>query len=148
LDLRRRVCCCVLCNTRGSFIIPQKWIFAYNTFIRNYSPYHCEEIASLGLDPERAQGVTLRTRPALAMTLSYKENAMRRMFGFMMGIVVGALIGSAVALLLAPETGDKFRSEIRARGEVLVNDVRHAAQARRIELTEQLESMRAPRADS
>jgi gas vesicle protein len=70
---------------------------------------------------------------------------MRRMFGFMIGIVVGALIGSSVALLLAPETGEKFRNEIRARGEVLVNDVRHAATARRIELTEQLESMRAPR---
>ena len=73
---------------------------------------------------------------------------MRRMFGFMIGIVVGALVGGTVALLLAPQTGDKFRSEIRARGEVLVNDVRHAAQARRIELTEQLGSMRAPRADS
>ena len=73
---------------------------------------------------------------------------MRRMFGFMMGIVVGALIGSTVALLLAPETGDKFRNQIRARGEILINDVRHAAEARRIELTEQLESMRAPRADS
>ena len=73
---------------------------------------------------------------------------MRRMFGFMMGIVVGALVGSTVALLLAPETGDKFRSQIRARGEILVNDIRHAAATRRIELTEQLESMRAPRADS
>ena len=73
---------------------------------------------------------------------------MRRMFGFMIGIVVGALVGSTVALLLAPETGEKFRSEIRARGEVLVNDVRQAAEARRIELTQQLESMRGPRADS
>ena len=73
---------------------------------------------------------------------------MRRMFGFMIGIVVGALVGGSVALLLAPETGDKFRSEIRARGEGFVNDVRHAATARRIELTEQLESMRTPRADS
>jgi len=73
---------------------------------------------------------------------------MRRMFGFMIGIVVGALIGSTIALLLTPETGEKLRNEIRARGEVLVNDVRNAAQARRIELTEQLESMRAPRADS
>ena len=72
---------------------------------------------------------------------------MRRMFGFMIGIVVGVLIGSSVALLLAPETGEKFRNEIRARGEVLVNDVRHAATARRIELTEQLESMRAPRSN-
>ena len=73
---------------------------------------------------------------------------MRRMFGFMIGIVAGALIGSTIALLLTPETGEKLRKEIRARGEVLVNDVRHAAEARRIELTEQLESMRAPRADS
>jgi len=73
---------------------------------------------------------------------------MRRMLGFMIGIVVGSLVGSTVALLLAPETGDKFRNQIRARGEVLINDVRHAAQARRIELTNQLESMRAPRADS
>ena len=73
---------------------------------------------------------------------------MRRMFGFMIGIVVGSLVGSTVALLLAPGTGEKLRSEIRARGEILVSDVRHAAQARRIELTEQLESMRAPRADS
>ncbi len=70
---------------------------------------------------------------------------MRRMFGFMIGIVVGALIGSTVALLLAPETGEKLRNEIRSRGEILVNDVRHAAEARRIELTQQLETMRAPR---
>ena len=42
---------------------------------------------------------------------------MRRMFGFMIGIVVGALIGSTVALLLTPETGEKLRSELRARGE-------------------------------
>jgi len=73
---------------------------------------------------------------------------MRRMFGFMIGIVVGALVGSTVALLLAPGTGDKFRNEIRARGKGFVNEVRHAAESRRIELTNQLESMRAPRADS
>ena len=66
----------------------------------------------------------------------------------LIGIVVGALVGSTVALLLAPETGETFRREIRSRGEILVNEVRHAAEARRIELTEQLESMRAPRADS
>jgi YtxH-like protein len=129
IDLRRRVCGCILYNTRVSFIIPQKWIFAYNNFVRRI----------------------FDTKAQRARRFFYgeiKENAMRRMFGFMIGIVAGALIGSAVALLLAPETGDKFRSEIRARGEVLINDVRHAATARRIELTEQLESMRAPRADS
>ena len=69
---------------------------------------------------------------------------MRRMFGFLIGILVGALVGSTVALLLAPETGEKLRGEIRARGDSLVTDIRHAAEARRIELTDRLESLKAP----
>lgn len=70
---------------------------------------------------------------------------MRRMFGFMIGIMVGALVGSTIALLLAPETGEKLRNEIRARGEGLASDIRHAAYVRRIELTDRLETLRAPR---
>ena len=70
---------------------------------------------------------------------------MRRMFGFLIGIMVGALVGSTLALLLAPETGENLRSEIRTRGEGLFLDVRHAADARRIELTDRLDTLRAPR---
>jgi gas vesicle protein len=70
---------------------------------------------------------------------------MRRMFGFLIGIMVGALVGSTVALLLAPETGEKLRGEIRARGEGLISEVRHAADARRIELTDRLDTLRSPR---
>jgi gas vesicle protein len=69
---------------------------------------------------------------------------MRRMFGFMIGIMVGALVGSTVALLLAPETGEGLRREIRARGDALISDIRHAADVRRIELTDRLETLRAP----
>ncbi|HEX8990739.1 MAG TPA: YtxH domain-containing protein [Anaerolineales bacterium] len=67
---------------------------------------------------------------------------MRQIFGFMMGIMVGALFGSTVTLLLAPQSGEKLRNQLRARGEILVADVRHAAEARRIELTNRLESLR------
>lgn len=70
---------------------------------------------------------------------------MRRMFGFLIGIMVGALVGSTVALLLAPETGEKLRGEIRARGEGFFGEIRHAAEARRMELTERLESLSTPR---
>ena len=70
---------------------------------------------------------------------------MRRMFGFLIGIVVGALVGSTVALLLAPESGEQLRNEIRARGEGFMTDVRHAADSRRIELQNRLETLRAPR---
>jgi gas vesicle protein len=71
---------------------------------------------------------------------------MRRITGFLIGIVVGALVGSTVALLLAPESGEKLRGELRARGDGLVADIRHAAEARQIELKERFESLKAPRA--
>lgn len=70
---------------------------------------------------------------------------MKRMFGFLIGIVVGGLVGSTIALLLAPESGDELRSEIRARGENFFSDVRHAADERKIELRQRLDAMRAPR---
>jgi len=72
---------------------------------------------------------------------------MRRMFGFMIGILVGALIGSTVALLLAPESGEELRTQLRARGEGLLAEVREAAEVRRAELTDRLQSLRAPRGD-
>ena len=70
---------------------------------------------------------------------------MRRMFGFLIGIVVGALVGSTVALLLAPESGERLRGEIRERGANFMADVRQAADSRRIELQSRLEELRAPR---
>ena len=70
---------------------------------------------------------------------------MRRMFGFLIGIVVGGLVGSTIALLLAPESGDELRSELRARGENFFSDVRQAADERKIELRQRLDAMRAPR---
>ena len=70
---------------------------------------------------------------------------MRRMFGFMIGIAVGSLVGSTIALLMAPESGEQLRSQMRARGQGFFNDVRHAADERRIELRQRLDEMRAPR---
>lgn len=70
---------------------------------------------------------------------------MRRMFGFLIGITVGGLVGSTIALLLAPEAGEELRVQLRERGQNFFNDVRHAADERRIELRQRLETMRAPR---
>ena len=70
---------------------------------------------------------------------------MRRMFGFMIGAFVGALVGSTIALLLAPESGNELRGQIRMRGEDFANQVRSAADSRRIELRGRLEALRAPR---
>jgi gas vesicle protein len=67
------------------------------------------------------------------------------MFGFLIGIAVGGLVGSTIALLLAPDSGEDLRGQLRERGQNFFNDVRHAADERRIELRQRLETMRAPR---
>jgi gas vesicle protein len=74
-----------------------------------------------------------------------EEADMRRMFGFLIGTFVGALVGSTVALLLAPESGEELRAQLRVRAEGLVAEVRGAAEARRAELTDRLQSLREPR---
>jgi gas vesicle protein len=70
---------------------------------------------------------------------------MKRMFGFLIGILVGSLVGSTIALLMAPESGEQLRSQLRSRGENFFNDVRHAADERKIELRQKLDTLRAPR---
>ncbi|HEY5730906.1 MAG TPA: YtxH domain-containing protein [Anaerolineales bacterium] len=70
---------------------------------------------------------------------------MKRMFGFLIGVVVGGLVGSTIALLLAPESGEELRAQLRSRGEGFFNDVRHAADERKIELRQKLDQLRAPR---
>ena len=70
---------------------------------------------------------------------------MRRMFGFLIGITVGGLVGSTIALLMAPESGENLRNQLRERGQNFFSDVQHAADERRIELRQRLEDMRAPR---
>jgi gas vesicle protein len=68
------------------------------------------------------------------------------MFGFLIGVTVGALVGSTIALLLAPESGDELRAELRERGQGFMSEVRQAADIRRIELKDRLDTLRAPRA--
>jgi len=67
------------------------------------------------------------------------------MFGFLIGIFTGALVGAVMALLLAPESGEHLRGQLRDSGQNFLSDIRHSADARRIELRSRLESLRAPR---
>lgn len=69
---------------------------------------------------------------------------MRRIFGFMIGIFVGGLVGSTIALLLAPDSGESLRGELRERGLAFQAEIRNAADTRRIELRERLDELRTP----
>ena len=105
-------------DTPGNLIIPQNLNFIYNNFVLT---------------------------SVIATTKTKRRTHMKRMFGFLIGVVVGGLVGSTIALLLAPEAGEELRTQIRSRGEGFFNDVRHAADERKIELRQKLDEMRAPR---
>ncbi|MBT3321627.1 MAG: hypothetical protein HN392_05005 [Anaerolineae bacterium] len=69
---------------------------------------------------------------------------MRKLFGFMIGILVGGLVGSTIALLLAPDSGETLRGDLRERGLAFQAEIRNAADVRGIELRERLEELRTP----
>ena len=69
---------------------------------------------------------------------------MRKIFGFMIGVIVGGLVGSTIALLLAPDSGESLRAELRERGLAMQAEIRSAADLRSIELRERLGELRKP----
>ncbi len=71
---------------------------------------------------------------------------MRKTLGFIIGAIVGGLVGATLALLFAPGSGNELRSQIRDRAQTFGTEVRQAAATKRIELQERLETLRAPRA--
>ena len=73
---------------------------------------------------------------------------MRRIFGFLIGIFVGWLVGAIAALLLAPLAGEELRDEIRARSTGFLGEIKGAAETRRAQLEQELAAMRAPRVPS
>ncbi len=62
------------------------------------------------------------------------------------GLVLGALVGGAIALLLAPRSGRDTRAAIRGRINLVVEEGRRAAAEKRAELEAQFaEAKRVPK---
>jgi gas vesicle protein len=64
---------------------------------------------------------------------------MRKGFSFLIGLLSGAIVGAAIAILLAPESGQEMQEQMRARVQGLIEEGKKAAAARRTELETQLE---------
>jgi gas vesicle protein len=60
------------------------------------------------------------------------------------GIVLGALASAALVLLFAPRSGAATRQMIQDRIQSILDEGREAAEARRLELTEQFEALKQP----
>ena len=68
---------------------------------------------------------------------------MRKFGNLMLGAILGGLIGSALALLFAPASGEKTRDEIEAYFKNLQEEVNRAADEKRAELETQLRKLRS-----
>lgn len=69
---------------------------------------------------------------------------MRQFFAFILGVVSGALIGSSIAILAAPSSGEDLRGQLRNRWNRVRDELSDAAGERRDELERQLSAMRNP----
>ncbi len=69
---------------------------------------------------------------------------MRRLLAFIGGVLSGAAIGTAVALLFTPTSGDTMRQGLRQRYANALKAGNEAAQRRRAELEAQLVEMTGP----
>lgn len=67
---------------------------------------------------------------------------MRRFMNFVAGTMCGALVGTAVGLLLAPESGEELRNSAVERVVALRDEIRQAYETRKTQLEAELEALR------
>jgi gas vesicle protein len=73
---------------------------------------------------------------------------MKGFLNFMSGAALGSIVGAALAILLAPTSGDDLRSQMQERVQYIQAEMKSAAATRRTELEQQLATMRAPRTEA
>ena len=71
---------------------------------------------------------------------------MRRTTNFLLGLLLGGIIGASVAILMTPSSGKDLQSEIKKYIDTVQGEVQNAAHERRIELEKQLSTLREPKA--
>ena len=70
---------------------------------------------------------------------------MNKFFNFVAGATLGALVGVAAAIFLAPMSGEEMQAQIKDQVEQIQLEVKTAASNRRTELEDQLSTLREPR---
>lgn len=71
---------------------------------------------------------------------------MRKVGNFLFGLMFGAFLGSVLAMLFAPSSGEDLRTQAQQRVGEFQTRIKSAAAERRAELEQQLASLRQPKA--
>jgi gas vesicle protein len=71
------------------------------------------------------------------------EENMRKFGKFVLGAFIGGLVGSSLALLFAPTSGENARQEIEDYFKHIKDEVNRAADEKRAELVAELETLRS-----
>jgi gas vesicle protein len=69
---------------------------------------------------------------------------MRSTGSFILGALLGGILGAAAALVLAPAPGNKLRDQMRDYVGSVRNQINQAANTRRAQLEHQLAVLRSP----
>jgi len=69
---------------------------------------------------------------------------MKKAMAFIFGSVLGGVLGSLTALLLAPSSGEELRSNIQSQVDQIQIEIKGAAQEKREELEGQLQLLINP----
>ncbi len=69
---------------------------------------------------------------------------MKKAMAFIFGAVLGGVLGSITALMLAPYSGEKLRTVIQKEVDNIQIEIKEAAQKKRAELEEQLDELIHP----
>jgi gas vesicle protein len=67
---------------------------------------------------------------------------MQKALNLVLGFILGGLVGSSLALLLTPVSGNELRMGVKEYTRQVRSDVEKAANARRVELERELASLR------
>lgn len=68
---------------------------------------------------------------------------MNKLFGFLAGMICGALVGTVLALLLTPSSGEQLRIGAISRWDNAKSEARQAMEQKRMDLESQFEQLKA-----
>lgn len=71
---------------------------------------------------------------------------MKKAMAFVLGAVVGGILGGLTAILLAPYSGEELRTVIKKEVDNVQVEIKEAAQKKRIELEAHLDDLIHPQA--